>query len=684
MLPTLPAVCLPPLFGFAGVPPVRYALLCAFAACCLPPVLQAEEQAQYTASEREHWSLVKRSHPAVPRFSGAADRQWVRNFIDAFILAALHKDELKPAPEADRPTLIRRLSFDLLGLPPTPPEIEAFVNDAAPDAYGKLVDRLLASPHYGERWGQHWLDVVRYAESEGFEYDRHRPGHWRYRDYVVESLNADKPYDQFVREQLAGDEIDPTDQTLLAAAGFNRLGPVRRNAGNQNVASSRNEVLTEMTNVVGSALLGLTVGCARCHDHMFDPIKQQDYYRLQAFFAATFEQDVILASQEEQGAWKAKTDKITAEAKSLKDQIMELGGQVDEALQARYKAAQASLPPPLPTIVSVKNDLAERTEIHLLSRGDPQQPQQRLGMRLLGVLLPEGAPELDPKSVDKPRTRLADWIADPEHPLTARVMANRLWHYHFGQGLVATPNDFGVNGDWPVHAELLDALANALVDGGWRLKPLHRLIVTSSTYRQASQSPHQQRAIAKDPDNRLHWRFNRRRLEAEELRDAMLAVAGELNAQVGGPSVMVPVEDELVQLLYNPAQWQVAADARQHDRRSLYLIAKRNLRLPFMEVFDQPDMLSSCPRRVASTHAPQALELLNGTLSNELAGHLAERLTREAGTSHGEQVELAWQLATGRGPTDHQREQAIAFLGEHSLQEFALAMFNLNDFLYVH
>ena len=281
---------------------------------------------EYRESERSFWSLQPRSHPAIPEFTTAGDRAWASSPIDAFVLRKLTENNLRPAPEADRATLIRRVYFDLWGLPPSPADVADFVNDPSPDAYEKLVDRLLASPHYGERWAQHWLDVVRYAETEGFEYDRHMAGMWRYRDYVIDAFNEDKPYDRFVREQIAGDEIAPDNNETLIAAGLYRLGAVRRNAGNQEVASSRNEVLTERTDIIGSAFLGLTVGCARCHDHKFDPIRQKDYYRLQAFMAATEENNIVLASEEEQEAWEARVKEKEDEIKELTKQLEQLQG----------------------------------------------------------------------------------------------------------------------------------------------------------------------------------------------------------------------------------------------------------------------------------------------------------------------------------------------------------------------
>jgi hypothetical protein len=633
------------------------------------------------AEKPRHWSFRPSSRPDVPPCADAADRAWVRNSIDAFILQRLHQDGLRPAAEADRLTLIRRLSFDLTGLPPTPAEVTAFVNDPSADAYERLVERLLASPHYGEQWGRHWLDVVRYAETEGFEYDRQHSGAWRYRDYVVRSFAQDRPFDRFIQEQLAGDELASDDRDCQVAVGFHRLGPVRRNAGNADVAFSRNEVLTEMTDAVGAVFLGLTVGCARCHDHKFDDFPQADYYRLQAFLAAAQEHDVVLAPPAAQADWNIRTARLKEEIKKLKVELRRLQGEERKRAEERLVKMEHSLPPPLPTIHSVRNVEAERTPIHVLKRGDPDRKGSLVGPRVPGVLLPEGTPEL-PAATSNPRTQLARWITDPENPLTARVLVNRVWLYHFGRGLVETANDFGVNGARPSHPELLDYLANELIANGWQLKPLHRMILLSSTYRQASR-PAEATALVKDPANRLLGRFPRRRLEAEEVRDAMLAVSGELNVKAGGPSVVVPVDRDLVGLLYDPAQWTVTEDETEHRRRSVYLLAKRNLRLPFAEVFDQPDRLTSCPRRESSTHALQALELLNGRTSNRLADAFARRLEHEAGADRGAQVELAYRLAAGRAPSAKEKELAVKFLTRQPLREFALVVFNLNAFLYV-
>lgn len=638
-------------------------------------------QEKYTATERRHWAFRPRTQPQPPAFTTPGDKAWATNPVDAFVLARLQKEELPHAPPASRQTLIRRAYYGLTGLPPTPAEVAAFAADMRPDAYEKLIDRLLASPRYGERWGQHWLDVVRFAETDGFEYDTHRPDAWRYRDYVIASFNADKPFDQFVREQLAGDEMDPANHEYIVASGFNRLAALRKNAGNQEVASSRNEVLTEMTNIVGSALLGVTLGCARCHDHKFDPLRQKDYYRMQAFFAPVHENDFVTATPEEKQAWEAKNKELDTEISQLRQAMKGLKGEERGRMMQRIRDTEVLKPGPLPGLYGVKDDMEKRSPIHVLARGDYQSKGDSVGMRTLGVLLPDGSPELDPATA-KPRMELAAWITSRENPLTARVLANRLWAYHFGRGIVATPNDFGRMGARPSNPELLDWLANRLVEGGWKLKPLHKAIMMSNAYRQASTSPASALGMEKDPGNEYLWKFSRRRLTAEEVRDSMLSASGRLNLKAGGPSIMVPVDEELTKLLYKPAQWQVAQDVSEHHRRSIYLIYKRNLRLPIMEAFDAPDMLISCPRREQSTHAPQALELMNGPFANGAARAFAARLDREAKTPEA-QVALAYRLTAGRAPSPRELKLGLEFLKANPMSEFALAILNLNAFLYV-
>jgi hypothetical protein len=472
---------------------------------------------------------------------------------------------------------------------------------------------------------------------------------------------------------------------MLVASGFNRLGPLRKNAGNQDVASSHNEVLTEMTNIVGAAFLGVTVGCARCHDHKFDPFRQSDYYRLQAHFAQTQPNDVVLASQEEQAEWKVKAAPLEQEKRRLQMQLRRAPDGEKAKLELQLDDIDDKMPAPLASIYSVTDEPKKASPIQILFHGDYLNPVAKVGVRPLGILLPEGEPEA-PIETAQPRLKLAEWITDAKNPLTARVMVNRVWQYHFGTGLVSTPNDFGRMGTRPANPELMDWLASRFVEGGWRIKPLHRMILLSSAYRQSSISPMEKAAMEKDSENALLWKYSHRRLEAEELRDAMLSVAGRLNLKAGGPSFMSPIDPDLVLSLKRPQYWVATRDKSEYDRRTLYLIYKRNLRLPFEEVFDAPDTLLSCARREQSTHAPQALELLNGQTSNDLAAAFANRIMKER-TAVGERIDYAWRLATGRTPTAAERALAMKFLAgqpdDAKVKEFALAVFNLNAFLYV-
>ena len=511
---------------------------------------------------------------------------------------------------------------------------------------------------------------------------------------MIAAFNSHKPYDQFILEQLAGDEIadvgdrrpaTPQQIEALAAAGFQRIGPIRRNAGNSSVVFSRNEVLTEMTDIVGAAFLGMTLGCARCHDHFFDPVRQTDYYRMQAWFAATEPRDLMLADAVRRQEWQQQTDSLDAQLKALQSALVTADSSSTESLKQQIRDAEARRPQPLPTLFTVQHSVEGRSVIRLLARGDERKPEgPELGPRVPGVFLPDGAASLRPETPN-PRTQLARWLTAPDNPLTARVMVNRIWQHHFGQALVETPNDFGINGALPSHPRLLDWLADEFIRSGWDIGHIHRLILHSSTWSQTSVPPPDQLAAGSriDGANRLYWRQNRRRLSAEEIRDSLLALGGRLNPSMGGPSVIVPVSRELVNLLYHPAQWSVSADPGEHARRSIYLMAKRNLRLPFMEVFDQADFLTSCPSRISSTHARQSLELLNGSLSHELSERFAARLQHEVGDSADRQVDLAFRLAAGRRPTPAEQSVSLGFLRDSRLREFALAMFSLNAFLYV-
>jgi hypothetical protein len=408
-------------------------------------------EAQLDAAQK-HWAFQSVKKVAPPKVENAG---WVRTPVDSFILAKLEERHWRAAPEASRVDWIRRVTFDLVGLPPSFEDVEAFVADQSPQAFERVVDRLLNSPQYGERWAQHWLDVVRFAETEGYEYDRHVPDAWRYRDYVIHSFNSDKPFDRFLIEQIAGDEIAPDDPECQTASIFHRLGPVRRNAGNQDIALSRNEVLTERTDIIGTAFLGLTVGCARCHNHKLEPISQKDYYRFQAYLAATDEHNIVLAPEQERKLWEASTIKCKEQIESLKKKAKKAIGAEKERLSQEIDDLEDQLPDPLPTIPSTWNDFSQRTAIHVLKRGIWENKGEAVGPRPLSVLVPEDRPELAADVAD-PRTRLAHWLASPDHPLTARVIVNRVWQQHFGAGIVKTLNDFGIKGARPSHPELLD------------------------------------------------------------------------------------------------------------------------------------------------------------------------------------------------------------------------------------
>ena len=628
---------------------------------------------------RDFWSLKPIADPTPPDIE---DRNWAITSVDNFILSKLEQASLQPAEDAERVDWLRRVTYDLSGLPPTIELVDEFISDQSPEAYERVVDRLLASPRYGERWGQHWLDVVRFAETEGFEYDRTIPGAWRFRDYVIQALNDGVGFNEFLREQIAGDESSVADRRLKVAAGFHRLGAVRRNAGNQEVSGSRNEVLTERTDIIGSAVLGMTVGCARCHDHKFDPISQRDYYSLQAYFAASHEHDMPYFEGDDVVAWEKETARVQKEIEGLTQSLSNQGGAEEKATIAKIRELEKELPEPIPLVSSVRNDFEKQTPVHILKRGEWSMPLDAVQPSPPAVLQVSSSSVPLVKN-NAPRSALAAWLTDWRNPLTARVIVNRLWHYHFGRGIAASPNDFGRNGRPPSHPELLDHLASRLIQSDWNLKLVHRMILLSRSYRQSTSTPKATDYQLLDPENKLLWRFNRRRLSAEELRDSLLFASGELNLEIGGPSVMLPVDEKLVNLLYKPSQWKVTEDRAQQARRSIYLIAKRNLRLPFMEAFDQPTLQSSCACREESTHAPQALELLNGQISNELAGHFAARFTMVAPNDLEKQIEIAFRIATGRFPSDDERRLSVSFLESGANREFALAMFNVNAFLYV-
>jgi hypothetical protein len=696
----------------------------------LPPALVAalwsaawaSADRPFTDEEKSYWAYQPVRKPAVPAVRG---RSWVRTDVDAFVLSALEAKGIRPAPPADKVTLLRRVTFDLTGLPPTPEEVRAFVADRSRDAYEKVVERLLASPHYGEKWARHWLDLARYAESEGFKSDETRPNAWRYRDYVIRSFNQDKPYNRFVQEQVAGDELWPDDPDALVATGFNRHYPDESNA--RNLLQRRQEILNDITDTTGAVFLGLTYGCARCHNHKFDAILQKDYYKLQAFFAGTrSKDDYVLAPPERQAdydrklaAWKEATKDISDQLAHIEAPILKsiydenfskypaeiqqavlmdpkqrgpmewlmfykaswlLDSKADEdgngirqrlkgdarkdweALRAKLAAFDAIKPEPLPIGSGVADVGTEAPPTHVLAGGAYDKPRDEVQPGFLSVL---GIP--DPKIIRPAsgrstgrRTALARWLTDPRNPLVARVMANRIWHYHFGRGIVGTPSDFGVKGEERTHPELLDWLAATFVERGWSIKQMHRMIVLSSTYRQSSDTvPLTARA---DPDNRLLSRFPRHRLTGEEIRDAILAVSGQLNDSVGGPSVF----PDLPPGMEVRGGWKKDEKEEQKSRRSVYVFVRRNSRYPLFQAFDMPDTHESCARREVTTTAPQALSLLNDAVVLKAAQSFAGRLLKEKPSDGNARIAAAYRLAFSREPDREEKQMARTFLDEQA------------------
>jgi hypothetical protein len=605
------------------------------------PATSGPASAESIAAAGREWSHRPVVRPPVP---AVKDRGWVRNPIDAFLLARLEAERLRPSPEADRVTLIRRLTYDLTGLPPIPEDVDAFLADAAPGAYERLVDRLLASPQYGEHWARHWLDLVRFGETNGYERDSAKPYAWRYRDYVIDAFNRDKPYDQFVREQLAGDLVSPGSTEALVATGFYRLGIWDDEPSDR--ALAHYDGLDGVVSTTGQVFLGMTINCARCHDHKVDPIPQADYYRLLAFF-------------------KDVTD---GDGKNLK--AIEVGPGPGGRIQVMCVAERP------------------RGPAHVLLRGNPAVLGQEVGPGVPEVI-GDGAPTF----VDDhgKRRALADWLADPRNPRTARVMANRLWQYHFGRGIVPTPNDFGKLGEPATHPELLDWLADELFAGGWRLKPMHRLIVTSAAYRMSSRATPEE--LAADPADRWFWRFPMRRLSAEEIRDAILAVGGELRLKAGGPSICPPIPKEVLAGQSRPGNGWDVSKPEEAARRSVYIHAKRSLLVPILATHDAADTDASCPVRYTTTVPTQALGLLNGDFANEQATRLADRLRRESPDDPSAQVRRAIRLTTAREPDPDEVRRDVAFLRtlrdragldeRAALTQYALLVLNANAFFYL-
>jgi hypothetical protein len=598
---------------------------------------------------------------------------WSDNPIDRFVRARLRERGLRPAGPADRRTLLRRVTFDLTGLPPTPEEVDAFLADRAPDAYERLVERLLASPHYAERWARHWLDVVRYADSGGFEADHFYASAWRYRDYVIRALAADRPLDRFLQEQVAGDELWPDDPEAVRATALYCVGPAQEDSA---MVADRLEYdwLTDAADTTGAAFLGLTLGCARCHDHKYDPISQKDYFALQAVFAAS----------DRPFPAKIRLARIKALNGLLSERPVPRGLLNDPRCTVRAEDA---------TGLRLFHR-AEPLPVRLLHRGELARPGAPVAPALPAALRPAGGPRFADVPATGRRAALARWLTAPDNPLTARVLVNRVWGWHFGQGLVRTPNDFGAQGEPPTHPELLDWLARDFTRHGWGLKHLHRRILLSRAYRMSSFADARDNPQLVDPENRLLWRFPRRRLEGEAVRDALLACAGTLNRKAFGPAVVPPLErEELTGLFGAKTKWPVTRDAAEHTRRSVYLLVRRTFTYPLFAAFDPPEVMTSCARRLQTTVPTQALALLNSPLARAQSAACARRLLHECGGEAGPLVARAWRLAFGRAPAAAEAERARAFLQartaahggnrEAALAELCLALFNANEFVYV-
>ena len=729
-----------------------------------------------TDDDRQHWSYRPLRAVAIPEISDP----WCQTPLDRFILTALAAKGIAPNPPASRRTLIRRVYFDLIGLPPSPEEVEAFVADPSPRAYEELVDRLLASRHYGERWGRHWLDLARYADSGGMETDADRPTAFHYRDFVIRALNDDFSYQTFVRWQLAGDEYEPDNPLALAATGF-LTGAPNEMLTDQHLEEERlrlrfNE-LDDMAVTTVSAMLGLTLGCARCHDHKFDAIPTRDYYRIQCAFMTTARGEVPLASREDvarqrerEAQWQERRGRAESQLSSWLDEAKKphtaalrtakigslpvgddekklLQEQPDseaakklakkhekalaisdedfrrvfseeqrqkwDALKKEVADIQRESPPALPTALAITDTRPEPAATFLLQRGDFYARQEPLELGFLTVLTTEKSPaeyfaaarrDGPPGRSTLQRRALADWITDEKHgagALLARVMVNRIWQHHFGEGLARTVSDLGVRSERPTHPELIEWLAHDFAAGDWRLKRLHRLILTSAVYQQDTSFDERRSAV--DPDNRLLWRRRPQRLEAEILRDAVLSVSGTLNLRPYGPAFKPPIPAEAIVARNTKDPYpQDAKDTPDTRRRTVYMFHKRVVQNPLMQVFDGPDAAVSCGRRTTTTVAPQALALLNDRLLRERAADFARRLLAECSEEPAQQVERAFWLALSRAPSDSERAASVTFLESQrrqraerdtsastddvrlqSLADFCQALFGANEFVYV-
>jgi hypothetical protein len=593
------------------------------------------------ADEPGRWAFepIQTGHPPA-----TLTNRWIKNPIDSFIVAKLDQVGLKPSPQASRLTLLRRASFDLIGLPPTPEQIAFFLKDKRPDAYEELLDHLLDSPRYGERWARHWLDLARYADTGGFEKDLSYPNAWKFRDYVINSFNANKPMDRFIEEQVAGDELWPDNREAQLATSFFSVGPASLDSA---LTSTQLEYewLTDSADTAGAAFLGLTLGCARCHNHKYDPLTQQDYFAIQAIFAASdrpYPKDV------------------------REHRIKGLNG-----ILADVPIPKELLQDPRCTIKT--DDMAgvglfhrvTPLEIHRLKRGELSKPMEEVPPALPAVFTVDQR-LFDPASVpaDQRRSVFARWLVSKQNPLPARVLVNRVWAWHFGKGIVRTPSDFGSQGERPTHPELLDWLARDFSEHGWDLKRLHRLIMGSATYQMQS-TGESARAVQLDPDNKLLSHFQRHRLDAEAIWDSMHAVSGTLNPEEFGPPVMPELSKEELSGLFDEKSWKPNSDPAEYNRRGIYLFERRTFLFPIFDSFDPPEVMSSCPRRYETTVPTQALALLNSAAAQGQAMAFGRRLQAECGNKPDRIATRAWLLAFNRPITPAEKRHVLEFFRKH-------------------
>ena len=662
-----------------------------------------------------HWSFQPVRRPAPPRVS---DAQWVRNPVDRFILQRLEEEGLEPSPEASRITLLRRLSLDLLGLPPSPAAVDRFLEDTRPGAYERLVERMLSSPHYGERWGRHWLDVARYADSDGFS-DGPRQI-WMYRDWVIRSLNCDLPFDRFTIQQLAGDLIPEASKEQIVATGFHR-NTLLNQEGGIDVEQYRVERVVDRVETTGAAFLGLTVGCARCHDHKYDPFSQKEFFQLYSFFNNIEERSPELEETDRPRHWPflefgsddefARRDIIRSQLalleKELKTYEKELLARLPQWERELGPERRREYPPEIQRILALpaeaRNEIQLKT-LHLLYKEQDlgystrkagidslKQAEPKLPSTLVMKELPEPREAYihlggeftrrgDPVQPDVPavlpplkarsrpdRMDLARWLVDPAHPLTARVTVNRIWQRYFGAGLVETENDFGTQGSLPSHPALLDWLASELIRKDWSLKAMHRLIVTSAAYRQSSR--HREDAARLDPDNRLLARQHRLRLESEVVRDVCLTASGLWNRGIGGPPVFPPQPQGSSRLGHSKRAW-VTSQGEDRFRRGLYTHFWRSTPHPALMVFDSPNGITTCTRRSRSTSPLQALTLLNDEAFYEFAQGLARRVLREGPDQDAERIDYTFRICLSRPPSTEESTQLKRFL-DHQRNDLA-------------